>query len=103
MEKKLANIEREKKEDHLKQLAQKARESRIGVRSTVNEGNFVNFAIVNYLELEFLQKRTTRLKKETSFAMTATRRGRGNVGSLRPIRTSAQSLIERGKGTSLKR
>ena len=39
MEKKMANIEREKKEDHLKQLAQKARESRIGIRPAANEGN----------------------------------------------------------------
>ena len=40
MEKKLANVEREKKEDHLKQLAQKARESRVGIRSAANEGAY---------------------------------------------------------------
>ena len=41
MEKKLSNIEREKKEDHLKQLAQKARESRIGVGRAPAEGEFI--------------------------------------------------------------
>jgi len=38
MEKKLANIEREKKEDNLRQLAQKARDSRAGLRGPANEG-----------------------------------------------------------------
>lgn len=35
MEKKLANIERQKKEENLKQLAQKARNTRIGIKETV--------------------------------------------------------------------
>ena len=38
MEKKLANIEREKKEDNLRQLAQKARDARVGLRAPANEG-----------------------------------------------------------------
>ncbi len=38
MERKLANIEREKKEDTLRQLAQKARDARVGIRAPANEG-----------------------------------------------------------------
>ena len=39
MEKKLANIERQKKEENLRQLAQKARNTRIGLKETAsNEG-----------------------------------------------------------------
>lgn len=38
MEKKLANVEREKKEDNLRQLAQKARDSRVGLRAPAPEG-----------------------------------------------------------------
>ncbi len=38
MEIKLANIEREKKEDNLRQLAQKARDARAGIRAPANEG-----------------------------------------------------------------
>ncbi len=38
MERKLANIEREKKEDTLRQLAQKARDARVGLRAPANEG-----------------------------------------------------------------
>ena len=37
MEKKLANIERQKKEENLRQLAQKARNTRIGIKETVPE------------------------------------------------------------------
>ena len=40
MEKKLANIERQKKEENLRQLAQKARNTRIGLKETApNEGS----------------------------------------------------------------
>ena len=40
MEKKLANIERQKKEENLRQLAQKARNTRIGIKETLpDEGN----------------------------------------------------------------
>ena len=38
MEKKLANIERVSKEDNLRQLAQKARDSRAGIRAPATEG-----------------------------------------------------------------
>ena len=37
MEKKLANIERQKKEENLRQLAQKARNTRIGIKETLPE------------------------------------------------------------------
>ena len=43
MEKKLANIERQKKEENLRQLAQKARNTRIGLKETgPNEGKNKN-------------------------------------------------------------
>ena len=43
MEKKLANIERQKKEENLRQLAQKARNTRIGLKETApNEGRDQN-------------------------------------------------------------
>lgn len=54
MEKKLANVDREKKEDHLKQLAQKARESRIGVRSAATEGICSIFTLSNIHSLLLL-------------------------------------------------
>lgn len=38
MEKKLSNIEREKKEDNLRLLAQKARDARVGLKAPVLEG-----------------------------------------------------------------
>jgi len=37
MERKIAQKEKEKKEDHLRQLAQKAREERAGIKSGVDE------------------------------------------------------------------
>lgn len=38
LEKKLAQKEKEKKEEHLRQLAQKAREERAGIRTTATTG-----------------------------------------------------------------
>ena len=38
MEKKISNIERERKEENLKKVAEKAREARIGIRSAPTEG-----------------------------------------------------------------
>ena len=40
MEKRLSNIEREKKEENLRQLAQKARDSRAGIKVPAAEGKF---------------------------------------------------------------
>ena len=40
MEKKISNLERERKEENLKKVAEKARESRIGIRSAVTEGTY---------------------------------------------------------------
>lgn len=40
LEKKLAQKEKEKKEDHLRQLAQKAREERAGIRSAAAVGKY---------------------------------------------------------------
>lgn len=41
LEKKLAQKEKEKKEEHLRQLAQKAREERAGIRTAPAAGNFL--------------------------------------------------------------
>jgi endonuclease YncB( thermonuclease family) len=38
MEKKISNLDRERKEENLRKVAEKARESRIGVRSAATEG-----------------------------------------------------------------
>jgi SNW domain-containing protein 1 len=40
LEKKLAQKEKEKKEEHLRQLAQKAREERAGIRTQAAAGKF---------------------------------------------------------------
>ena len=40
MEKKVSNLERERKEESLRKVAERARESRIGVRSAPNEGRY---------------------------------------------------------------
>lgn len=45
LEKKLAQKEKEKKEEHLRQLAQKAREERAGIRTLANHGMGINFII----------------------------------------------------------
>ena len=46
MEKKLANIERQKKEENLRQLAQKARNTRIGLKETApTEGRPPGYAM----------------------------------------------------------
>ena len=46
MEKKLANIERQKKEENLRQLAQKARNTRIGLKETApTEGKPPEYAM----------------------------------------------------------
>lgn len=42
LEKKLAQKEKEKKEDHLRQLAQKAREERAGLKSSAALGLYTN-------------------------------------------------------------
>lgn len=41
LEKKLAQKEKEKKEEHLRQLAQKAREERAGIRTIANHGKYL--------------------------------------------------------------
>lgn len=41
MEKKISNIERERKEENLKKVAEKAREARIGARPAATEGVYV--------------------------------------------------------------
>lgn len=51
MEKKLSNIEREKKEETLRELAQKARDSRIGVRSTVTQGKIYLCPLTIYQQI----------------------------------------------------
>ena len=50
LEKKLAQKEKEKKEEHLRQLAQKAREERAGIRTLANHGkNFNWLFLVNFI------------------------------------------------------
>jgi len=55
LEKKLAQKEKEKKEEHLRQLAQKAREDRAGVRPAGNAGKF--HCIIRFiLKISFAQE-----------------------------------------------
>lgn len=81
MEKKVSNLDRERKEESLRKVAERARESRIGVRSAPNEG------MVNYVALTTLisnppflspQSKTLRHKRGSSSDTIVTRRGRGS-------------------------
>lgn len=49
LEKKLAQKEKEKKEEHLRQLAQKAREERAGIRTQVAAGRNKTFHNIHHL------------------------------------------------------
>lgn len=51
LEKKLAQKEKEKKEDHLRQLAQKAREERAGIKSAAALGKFPR-SLINFVKRE---------------------------------------------------
>lgn len=55
LEKKLAQKEKEKKEDHLRQLAQKAREERAGLKSAAL-GSYMNFTCIkSFFLFHFIQ------------------------------------------------
>lgn len=92
MEIKLANIEREKKEDNLRQLAQKARDARAGIKAPANEGVSTEgplhccsvFVLIPVLVLS-IQKSQGKSRKETNWGTTDTRRERGKDDWLKLI------------------
>ena len=101
MEKKLSNIEREKKEDNLRQLAHKARDARVGLRAPEAEGEntltclvYVNNTCHGHLSPPPLQRRLVKSKRETNCVTRGTRRERDRGGLLRLILINGQKWTE---------
>lgn len=91
MEKKLANIDRQKKEENLRQLAQKARNTRIGIKETApNEGRDLHVSICEHQSVLYLNILTWQYGRG-HFLVSV---GRDQVHVGKPVLESIGSVVE---------